>query len=361
MNNPADKIRVAVVCGGISSERNVSLKSGQQVLKHLDSSRYEPRLVEIAADGQWFLKDTGTPLQIDVTRPEEKGLVPAQPTSVQGSPEKAFDVAFISLHGSFGEDGRIQALFDLLKVPYTGSGVLASALCMNKTQARDLVSGLGIKVPNGLLLHKRNLPPQDELEDRIEKEIGFPCIVKPNASGSSIGISLVRSRAALAEALDSSLREDASVLIEQYIEGREITCGVLGNASIGGELTALPPVEIIPDGDFFDYRAKYDSALTKEICPAPLEPELTEEAKRCAMKIHERMGCDGLSRSDFILQGPTLYYLETNTIPGLTEQSLCPKEAVAAGMTFSDFLGKQIELALEKNYGAKNAAHSPHE
>lgn len=348
MTNPDKKIRVAVICGGTSSEREISLKSGQQALKHLDHSRYEPQLVEIATNGRWFLKDTGTPLRIDITRPGEAGLVPMPPSSVQASPDKPFDVAFIALHGQFGEDGRIQALFDLLKVPYTGSGVLASALCMNKTQARDLVSGLGIKVPNGLLLHKRNLPPQDELEDRIEKEIGFPCIVKPNASGSSIGISLVRSRAALAEALDSSLREDASVLIEQYIEGREITCGVLGNASIGGELTALPPVEIIPDGDFFDYRAKYDSALTKELCPAVLEPELEKEVMRCAIKIHERIGCDGLSRSDFILRDSMFYYLETNTIPGLTEQSLCPKEAAAAGMTFAEFLGKQIELALEK-------------
>lgn len=361
MNIPAQKIRVAVICGGISSERNVSLKSGQQVLKHLDSSRFEPQLVEIAANGQWFLKDTGTPLQIDVTRPAEKGIVPVQPSSVPAWPETPFDVAFISLHGSFGEDGRIQALLDLLKVPYTGSGILASALCMNKTQARDLVSGLGIKVPNGFLLHKLNLPPQDDLENRIKKEIGLPCIVKPNASGSSIGISLVRTQEALAKALADSLEEDNSVIIEQYIKGREITCGVLGNASIGGELTALPPVEIIPDGDFFDYRAKYDSELTKEICPAPLDPEQTEEVKKCAMKIHERMGCDGLSRSDFILQGSTLYFLETNTIPGLTEQSLCPKEAVAAGMTFSDFLGKQIELALAKNYGAKNTARGPNE
>lgn len=361
MNISAHKIRVAVICGGISSERDVSLKSGQQVLKHLDPSRYEPRLVEIAANGQWFLKDTGTLLQIDVTQAAEKGIVPVQQPSSPTLAERPFDVAFISLHGSFGEDGRIQALLDLLKVPYTGSGVLASSLCMNKTQARDLVSGLGIAVPKGFMLHKRNLPPQAELENRIEQEIGFPCIVKPNASGSSIGISLVRSKEALAKALAVSLEEDRSLIIEQYIQGREITCGILGNASIGGALTALPPVEIMPDGEFFDYRAKYSSELTKEVCPAQLEPGQTEEVKKLALTIHERMGCDGLSRSDFILKDSTFYFLETNTIPGLTEQSLCPKEAAAAGMSFAEFLGRQIELALEKHQDAEGAPRDTHE
>lgn len=361
MNDPVQKIRVAVICGGTSNERNVSLKSGIQILKHLDATRYEPKLVEIAANGQWFLKDTATLLQIDVTQPAEKGIVPAQPSSLQEWPEKPFDVAFISLHGSFGEDGRIQALLDLLQIPYTGSGVLASALCMNKMQARDVVSGLDIKVPSGFLLHKRNLPPHHIIENRVKNEIGFPCIVKPNASGSSIGISLVRTKEALAQAMAHSFEEDDSAIVEQYIQGREITCGVMGNASIGGELMVLPPVEIIPDGDFFDYRAKYDSALTKEICPALLEQGLMEEVKNYAVKIHERMGCDGLSRSDFILRDSSFYFLETNTIPGLTEKSLCPKEAAATGITFGDFFGKQIELALEKNYGTRYSTRDPHE
>jgi D-alanine-D-alanine ligase len=344
------KIRVAVICGGTSSEREVSLQSGKQVIEHLDRSLYEPRYIEIAKNGQWLLKDTQTPLQIDIAQPDDHQIVLSTASGeldrVAG--DHPFDIAFIALHGSFGEDGRIQALLDLLNIPYTGSSVLASALCMNKAQTRNQLRGIGIAMPDYFIVQHRSTPTLEQLDERICKEMNYPCIVKPNESGSSIGITLVESKDALADALSFAFAEDETILIEQFIKGREITCGVLGNSSIGGDLQALPPVEIFVDGVFFDYNAKYHSKQTKELCPAPLDEKETEEVKHLALQIHSRIGCDGLSRSDFILRDGTFYYLETNTVPGLTEQSLCPKEAAAAGFTFERFLGIQIELAMEK-------------
>lgn len=344
------KIRVAVICGGISSEREVSLKSGKQVLKHLDPEAYDVQLIEIAADGQWLLEtEKKTPLQIDVAQPTDQQLIPVASHGLElAAQTRPFDVAFIALHGAFGEDGRVQALLDLLKIPYTGSGVLASSLCMNKMQTRKLVSGLGVSVPKSFTLYRRSASSLQEVDHRIANELQYPCIVKPNESGSSIGISLVKTADALSAALAKAFKEHEVVLVEEYIRGRELTCGVLGNASVGGETIVLPPVEIIPDGEFFDYDAKYASAETKEVCPAPLDEVQMTEVKRLAELIHIGIGCDGLSRTDFILRDQAFYFLETNTIPGLTEQSLCPKEAAAAGMTFGEFLGKQIELAREK-------------
>ncbi len=359
--NPNKKVRVAIICGGISSEREVSLKSGKQVLTHLDPVRYESQLIEIASNGQWLLQGAQTPLQLDISQGDGHQLVPVSDNSDLTLSVCPFDVVFIALHGQFGEDGRIQALLDMLRIPYTGSSVFASSLCMNKAQTRNLITGIGVSVPHFFTIFHRSIPTLEELDKRISKEILYPCIIKPNESGSSIGISLVTSKEMLADALASAFAEDQVVLVEQYIRGREITCGVLGNSSVGGDLMVLPPVEILPDGVFFDYNAKYNSTETKEICPAPLEPKEAEDVKRLASQIHARIGCDGLSRSDFILCDGTFYFLETNTIPGLTEQSLCPKEAAAAGMTFGEFLGKQIELALEKNHDPRPPSRHSHQ
>lgn len=347
---PNKKLRVAVICGGISSEREVSLKSGKQVLSHLDTSLYETHLVEIAADGQWLLAaEKNEPLQIDVAQPADQQFLSASSQGLSLAPQsRPFDVAFIALHGAYGEDGRVQALLDLLKIPYTGSGVLASSLCMNKGLTLKLVEGFGVAVPHSFTLYRRSSRSTQEVDARILRELQYPCIIKPNASGSSMGISPVRSSEMLAEALEKAFHEDEVILVQEYIKGRELTCGVLGNASVGGETTVLPPVEIVLNGEFFDYDAKYVSTETKEICPALLEESQMTEVKRLAEQIHIGIGCDGLTRTDFILRDETYYFLETNTIPGLTEQSLCPKEAAAAGMTFGEFLGKQIELAREK-------------
>ncbi len=350
MSQPISKrLRVAVLCGGISAEREVSLKSGTQVMKHLDPKKYDPVLVEIATDGQWFLSTDQSPLQIDIAKPVEKQMaVHPGLNDLSPSGDRPFDIAFIALHGSFGEDGHIQALLDLLHIPYTGSGVLASALCMHKWQTRRIVAALGIVVPRSFVLTHETAIDLDIVHERIVREVGYPCVIKPNQSGSSIGITLVKSRDQLGKALEKGFQDDVMILVDEYVHGRELTCGALGNSSIGGRMTVLPPVEIIPAAEFFDYEAKYQSTETREICPALLEEKQTQEIQRLTEMVHRELGCDGLTRSDFLLRDDVFYYLETNTIPGLTEHSLCPKEAEAMGMHFGEFLDKQIQLALKK-------------
>jgi|SRR3989344_3803456 len=334
------KINVAVICGGVSNERDISLKSGQQVARSLPA-KYSTHLIEIQKDGKWLLGSSG---QQQILAGAGKAIVPHEPGQLGG-----FDVAFIAMHGKFGEDGKIQALLETLGVPYTGSGVLASALGMNKRKTLELVSKYGIKTPEFIFLY--SLPKSKieltELKRIIAKKIGYPCIIKPNESGSSLGISIIKKEKEVQGGLRKAFNEDSEVLIEEYIKGIELTCAVIGNSG-RTPLVALPALEIVTKNDFFDYDAKY-SKETQEICPARINIKQTEELQKLSKNIHEIIGCDGLSRSDFILGSKNnFYFLEINTIPGLTEHSLSPKEAAAAGMTFPEFLEKQVQLALLK-------------
>ena len=336
------KINVLVICGGPSNEREVSLKTGLQIAKALPKDKYQLTLAEISKEGKWLLR--GNPAQfLDGPKNFSKALVPAG----NNQEFRGFDVAFVGMHGRFGEDGRVQALLEMIGVPYTGSGVLASALGMNKLKTLEIISRVGVTVPKFIALRalpqKQNIPA---LQSKIKKEIGYPCVVKPNESGSSIGISIVRKPKDLANAIRTAFNEDRTVLIEQYIKGKEVTCAVMGNTGQTA-ITALPPIEIIPAGEFFDYDSKYFSAETKEICPARITKKQAEAVQKLAQKVHATIGCDGLSRSDFILTDKgKFYFLEINTIPGLTEASLAPKAASAHGMPFPDFLDAQIKLAI---------------
>lgn len=344
------KINVAVICGGPSNEREVSLKTGAQILKALPRNKYNVRLIEITKNGRWLLKSKAESNRF--LDGEKKSLKEnaTRTLSIIGKMDSrgSFDVAFIGMHGRFGEDGKIQAILETLGIPYTGSGVLASALGMNKIKTLELAGKSGIKIPKFIPLYffpkKRDLKI---LYGQVKKIVGYPCVIKPNESGSSIGITIVRKKKELMPAIKIAFKEDETVLMEEYVPGRELTCGVIGNSG-QTKLCALPPVEILPpDGRFFDYDAKYFSKETKEICPAPVNKKITEEIQELAKKIHFILGCDGLTRSDFILSPRgQLYFLEINTIPGLTEASLCPKEARAAGMNFGEFLDKQVEFAL---------------
>jgi D-alanine-D-alanine ligase len=344
------KINVAVICGGPSNEREVSLRTGAQILKVLPKNKYNSRLIEITKNGRWLLKSKAERDKFLKGEIESSGENAAKAMTIieKINNPASFDVAFIGMHGKFGEDGKIQAILETLGIPHTGSGVLASALGMNKIKTFELVAKSGVKIPKFLPLYyfpkKRDLKT---LHRQVKEMVGYPCVVKPNESGSSIGITIVRNKKELVSALKLAFQEDKVVLIEEYIKGREMTCGVMGNSG-RTKLVALPPLEIVPpDGRFFDYDAKYFSKETKEICPAPVNKKITEEIQKLAKKAHFVLGCDGLTRSDFILSPRNkLYFLEINTIPGLTEASLCPKEARAAGMSFGEFLDKQIELAL---------------
>jgi len=338
-----NKINVLVLCGGPSNEREVSLKTGLQIAKSLPKSKYRMTLAEITKDGRWLLRDG-----IQNALGTSKALIPTgnDPTL------RTFDVAFVGMHGRFGEDGKVQALLEMMDIPYTGSEVLASALGMNKVRTLELVGKYGIKTPR--LIALRSVPTKKDLialQKKIGRSFGYPCVVKPNESGSSIGVSIVRKKDDLFKAIKKAFNEDTIVMIEEYIKGRELTCAVLGNTGFG-TLAPLPPIEIVSGGEFFDYDAKYSSKNTEEICPARITKAQTKKIQALAEKAHAVIGCDGLSRSDFILTPRgAFYFLEINTVPGLTEASLAPKAAMAHGMPFPKFLDAQIQLAIAKKRG----------
>lgn len=340
------KVRVAVLCGGPSSEREVSLKSGTQVAKALPRDRFAVTTVEIGKAGEWLLRSRPTEV-IGAKSPKEKGLTLFDPgRGLARAKNLPFDVAFIAMHGKFGEDGTVQTILELLSLPYTGSGPLASGIGMDKLKTLEIASSRGVPIPRTIDL--RHTPKKSEIKNILAR-IGLPCVVKPNAAGSSVGVTIVRKPKDLIPAVRKSLKEDPLALIQEFIRGRELTCGVMGNAG-DEKITILPPVEIIPDREFFDYEAKYNSPGTKEICPAHIPAVVTQRIQTLARITHQAIGCDGLTRSDFILTpGGKLVFLEINTIPGLTEASLCPKEAKAAGIPFGEFLSRQIELTLKKH------------
>jgi len=319
------KIKVGVICGGFSNEREISLMTGKQIVKALPKEKYEAVLIKVS-----------------------KKEIEVIPELVKSFSQQKIDVAFIGLHGRFGEDGKIQAILEVLQIPYTGSGVLASALGMNKIKCMEFLAKYKILIPEFITFYKGKINPK-EVMAQTQKNIGFPCVVKPSKSGSSVGVTIVKNRNKLMEAVEKSLKEDSSVIIQEYIKGRELSVAVMGD-SVRGELLTLPAIEIMAYGsEFFDYQAKYFSKKVEEICPTNLTKKLEKKIRETAKKIHDILDCDGLTRSDFILtKDNKFYFLEINTIPGQTEASLCPKEAKAAGISFPEFLDWQVQMALGK-------------
>ena len=309
------RLKVALLSGGISSEREVSIKSGNQVYEALDRAQYNVIRYDPAVD---------------------LGKLVADASSI--------DVAFIVLHGPYGEDGTVQGLLDLLRIPYQGSGVLGSALAMDKWTSKRLYKEAGLPVPPFKVLSTG----QSCDAKALASEPGFPLIVKPRHGGSSIGTNIVHTMEGLPEALDMAFEYGPDVILEAYLEGTEITGGVLGN----DDLQLLPIVEIIPEAGytFFDYGAKYREGATREICPALINKAFSDIAQSCAATAHRALCCFGYSRTDMIIHNETVYVLETNTIPGMTPVSLFPLAARTAGISFSQLLDRLIELALENRH-----------
>ena len=308
------KLRVALISGGRSAEREVSVNSAKQVYQTLDKEKYDIRQYDPRDDLAKLLADA-----------------------------REIDVALIILHGRLGEDGTIQGMLELLDIPYHGSGVLGSALGMNKIIAKRLYEHAGLPVARWLVLEGEEPDPVS----LVEKAFGFPAVVKPEQEGSTIGITIVGKPEELGPALELARRYDRLVLVEEFLKGVEITGAVLGNRNP----QALPLVEIIP-GDkygFFTYEAKYTPGATREICPARLSEALTRKAQEYAVRAHQALKCRGYSRTDMIACDDEVYILETNTIPGMTATSLFPQAAAAAGISFSELLDRLIELALEKD------------
>ncbi len=308
------KIRLALLSGGVSSEREVSLNSGKQVFEALDKNKYDIALYDPKTD-------------------LEKLVVDAE----------RIDAALIILHGPFGEDGTVQGLLDLLDIPYQGAGVLGSAMAMNKLVAKRLYEGAQVPTPPYLSF---TLNEKIDLSQVVDT-LGLPLVVKPACAGSSVGMSIVKDAKDLEDAIQLGFANDDCIIIEKYIKGIELTCGVLGNI----DLEALPVIEIVPgDGhEFFDYTAKYVAGETQEICPARLDAAITKTVQKLAVKAHQALFLKGYSRTDFILSNNELSVLETNTIPGMTATSLYPQSAQEAGYTFTELLDKLIQLSIKEH------------
>jgi len=304
--------RVAVLAGGTSNERTVSLSSGSQVCSALIDAGY---------DAQMF--DTQDAM-----------------ATIHALMDGSFDVAFIALHGKGGEDGCIQGLCETLGIPYTGSGVAASAIAMDKARSKVLYSHAGI--PTAASCTLINGAPYDV--DAVVRAVGEKCVVKPIGDGSSVGMSIVHEPAELDAALAKAFDTGQDVLVEAYIQGTEITVAVLGN----NDPQALPVIEIVPHAEFYDFEVKYSAAGADHVIPARLDPAVYALAQEYALVAHRALGCRGVSRSDFIVtpQGVP-YILETNTIPGMTATSLLPDTARHAGYEFPALCAKLVELALE--------------
>lgn len=365
MSTAGRRIRVGVLLGGASAEREISLASGRMVADHLPRDRYEVVLFDTlalmagnpglpaalrqkarallahrAVSEELDQKDRELPaaLQQEIQRAAGEAAPATEAIQVVDG-QRRIDVAFIALHGLYGEDGTLQGMLDLIGLPYVGSGVLASALAMDKAMANKVLAAEGIPVPRGVVIER------DELDgDSMRRAQAFvPAFVKPSRQGSSLGMSLVHRPEELPSALERAFEHDTRVLVEERLVGREITVGAIGNR----RLTALPVVEIVPKREFFDYRAKYDPDLSDEICPADLAPVVVQAVQDLALRAHRALDCRGLSRVDMILtpdRGPVV--LEVNTLPGMTVNSLLPKAARAAGIPFGDLLDRLVRLAL---------------
>lgn len=305
------KLRVAVLMGGTSSERAVSLNSGANVVDALDRAKYDVAPLDFTGD-------------------------PAQVVALRGQ----VDVVFLVLHGPGGEDGRLQGLLDLLQLPYTGSGVLGSALAMHKSVAKAVYRDAGIPTPAGVTLCAgEGLEAQHA---RVRDVIGLPCVVKPANEGSTIGITIVRETAALLPALETAFSYDREVEVEQFVSGVEISVPVLGTAAP----YVLPEIEIVPQSGFYDYAMKYTPGATEEICPARISDTARRAAQDYALRAHRVLHCRGLSRTDMIVTGDDVVVLETNTLPGMTNTSLLPFAARQVGIAFPELLDRLIADAL---------------
>jgi len=306
-----EEIRVALLMGGRSAEREVSLNTGAQVAKALIASGFD--VVEIDTGDDEFVTE--------LSRSEAH-------------------VAFICLHGRFGEDGTVQGLCELLELPYVGSGVLASALAMDKVMSKHFYAHVGIPTPDYIVVHRG-----DEVDvEAVTAQLGAKTVVKPANEGSAIGVTISHEPAELAGAIGEAFRYDRAVLIERFVSGTEVTVGVLGNE----HPIALPTLEIVPEHEFYDYDSKYLPGMSRHICPARISDEAREECERLGVRAHTALGCRGMSRSDLIVEADgAVWLLETNTIPGMTETSLLPDAARAAGIEFVDLCRRLVELAVE--------------
>ena len=340
-------MKIAVVCGGLSNERDVSITSGSCVARALREKGHKVVLLDLYygysgkyMDPAELFEREQEDLRYSVREetPDNEKMIADGDGSRIGKNVieicRAADISFLALHGEDGENGKVQATFDMFGIRYTGSGYLGSALAMNKELSKVLFRHSGIPTPAGIVLEKG----AESYED-----VGFPCVVKPCSGGSSVGTSIVYSRDEYDAALEFAFRFEARVLVERYVKGRELTVGVMDGR-------AMPVIEIIPKSGWYDYKNKYQAGLTEELCPAPLSPEDTDSVQRLAERVAEALMIDVYCRADFLMDESDgqLYCLEANTLPGMTPTSLVPQMGAAQGMDFGEVCEKIIAVSMEK-------------
>ncbi len=307
-----EELRVALLAGGASDEREISLASGRGAGEALRAAGFS------------------------VTE-----FDPANKKDLQALIEGNYDVAFLCMHGKMGEDGTLQGFLEMLGLPYTGSGVWSSALAMDKVKSKLFYERAGIQTPRSVTLKT----PADMTAEEIVAAVGDACVVKPATEGSALGVYIVNGVDEVDAAVKKAFELDTSVLVETFVKGTELTIAVIGNE----ELEALPVIEIVPRNEFYDFESKYAPGGSQHVCPAPLDEDATERVQDMAKAAHRALECSGVSRSDFIMdESGAFWILETNTLPGMTETSLLPDAGRAAGIEFPELCTRLVEYALEK-------------
>ncbi len=325
--------KIAIVTGGDSGENTISVKSARNIDKYIDKKKYETFLIII--DKQKWVYTSLINEEVNVDKNDFS-------ISLNGG-KINFDAVFIAIHGTPGEDGKLQGYFDMLKIPYTSCDRTTSALTFNKFFCNQLVKIYGkVHVSDSILIRKYDTYNEDD----ILKKISLPCFVKANESGSSIGVTKVKQASHLKPALNIAFKVDEAALIEKFIKGREITCGVIRTK---GQIMALPITEVISKNEYFDFKAKYDKKKADEITPANIPMFLYEECQKISKELYVFLNCKGIVRFDYILTPEEkIYFLEVNSIPGLTDESIVPQQAAAAGISGTKLFTLLLEETLQK-------------
>ncbi len=345
--------KVGILFGGMSCEHEVSLMSATSVLNNIDREKYDPIPIGITKNGKWYLFEKDISL-IKNGEWEKCDNPEVLITPSRGAPlyavkegklsEFHLDAIFPVLHGSYCEDGRLQGLLESAGIPFVGPGSLSSALCMDKAMTKLVLKNYGIPQAKAILVTAEEYSKGFENISRAALLLSYPLFVKPSAAGSSVGVSKAHSREELKSAIEEALKICDRVLVEEYVEGKEIEIAVMGNRS----LTVSPCGEIAPGSDFYDYDTKYKSDTAEYYIPARIDPETAEKAREYAAKIFKALDCKGLSRVDFFVNGSRIVFNEINTLPGFTSISMYPKLMMASGMSYSEIITNLIELSLEK-------------
>lgn len=347
-------MNIVLISGGPSSEREVSIVSSKSILKSLRESGHNVKVVdpingdiEVSEDEIFSLKlgkESPSADKInEIRKNSNRNILRCFNSDIFDNT----DIAFLGVHGKFGEDGRLQTLLELRDIKYTGSGVFSSALAMDKDLSKVLLHSSGISTPEWFSLNADSETETENLNFKISSSFGYPCVIKPNNEGSTVGLSIVKpdvEDVQLQSSIDLAFRYSDKIIIEKFIKGRELTVTILDNE-------AFPVIEIIPKDGFYDYEHKYTKGMTEYICPAKIPKDIETKAKDIALKAHKIFGCSVYSRIDLMYDEKygELYFLEINTLPGMTETSLVPKSALANGMNFTMLIEKILELSLKKN------------